>query len=135
MDSEAFNFYNQAEKKLKGGGGCFAMCGSKNEKFEEAIDLFERAAQLFVRAKQWAEAGQCYEQICDCQRKIGQDTVRSLEQASYYFSQVAGSKSKIVKMNKNYRGEGIYRKSTCRIRKERIFHRSRKIKEKNRRRT
>lgn len=96
MDSEAYNYFDKAEKRLKQSGGCMFLCQSKNEKYEDAIDLYERAAQLYIRSKMWSEAGQCYENIADCQKQIGQDPIRSYEQASHYFCQVPGSKSKIL---------------------------------------
>jgi len=99
MDSEAYNYYNKAEERLKA-TGCLFMCQSKNARFEEAIDLYERAAQLYIRNKNWYEAGQCYEKIADCQKKSGEDPLRSYEQASYYFCQVPGSISNNNKNNK-----------------------------------
>lgn len=93
MDSEAYNFYNKAEHRLNQ-TGCMVMCESKSARYEDAIDLYERAGQLYIRSKMWSEAGQCYENIADCQVRLGQDPSKSYEQAAHYFCQVPnGSKS------------------------------------------
>ncbi len=113
MDSEAYNYYNKAEEKLKS-KGCMFMCQSKNEKYEEAIDLYEKAANSYIRAKMWAEAGQCFEKIADCQFKMGGDTTKSYEQCAHYFTQVPGSKSMLIEIYLN-RGCRVRRKNSNRI--------------------
>lgn len=93
MDAEAFNYYDKAEKRLNE-TGCFVICSSKSQRYEDAADLYEKAAELYVRAKDWSKAGQCYENIADCRRQLGENTTSSYEKACYYFSQVPGSVSK-----------------------------------------
>ncbi|KAI9842003.1 MAG: vesicular-fusion protein S17 [Thelocarpon superellum] len=59
----------QAEKALSGAGGGFSLFGGRQEKFENAADLYIQAAYAFRMQKQEKEAGIAFERAAAIQTK------------------------------------------------------------------
>jgi len=68
--AEALKHKADAEKKLKGGGFFSKMFGDKEQRLEDARDLFEKAANAFKMADRMAEAGECYEECVKIEEKL-----------------------------------------------------------------
>ncbi|UNI20084.1 vesicular-fusion protein S17 [Purpureocillium takamizusanense] len=57
----------KAEKALQGAGGGFSFFGGREEKFQNAAELFVQAANAFKMQKQNVEAGKAFEQAAQIQ--------------------------------------------------------------------
>ena len=70
--TEANAYWAKAEKAMSGGGGFFAKIGfgkSKDERLEEARDLYEKAANSYKLGDDYLNAGVCYEKCADIERQ------------------------------------------------------------------
>ncbi|KAI9824565.1 MAG: vesicular-fusion protein S17 [Thelocarpon impressellum] len=59
----------KAEKAVQGAGGGFSMFGGRQEKYENAADLYSQAANAFRMLKQGKEAGLAFERAASIQTK------------------------------------------------------------------
>ncbi|PHH65143.1 hypothetical protein CDD81_3274 [Ophiocordyceps australis] len=57
----------KAEKSLQGAGSGFSLFGGREEKYQNAADLFTQAANAFKMQKQNIEAGKAFEQAAQIQ--------------------------------------------------------------------
>lgn len=64
--NNALNLYQKAEKKLRG----WNPFSSKEEKHEEAAELFQQAGHIYKISKDWVLAGDAYLRGADCLRAI-----------------------------------------------------------------
>lgn len=69
--TEANTLRAKAEKNMAGGGGFLSKIGfgkSKEEKLEDARDLFEKAANSYKLGDDFLNAGKCYEKCAEIER-------------------------------------------------------------------
>ncbi|KAL6855165.1 vesicular-fusion protein S17 [Amphichorda felina] len=59
----------KAQKALQGAGSGFSFFGGREEKYQNAADMFIEAANAFKMQQQSAEAGQAFEQAAQIQNK------------------------------------------------------------------
>ncbi|KAF5620610.1 putative transport vesicle fusion SEC17 [Fusarium sp. NRRL 25303] len=57
----------KAQKQLQSAGGGFSFFGGREEKYQEAADLFTQAANAFKMQQQMLEAGKAFEQAAQVQ--------------------------------------------------------------------
>lgn len=70
--TEANSLRAKAEKAMSGGGGFLSKIGfgkSKEEKLEDARDLFEKAANSYKLGDDFLNAGICYEKCAEIERR------------------------------------------------------------------
>eukprot|EP00188_Purpureofilum_apyrenoidigerum_P002573 Plantae.Rhodophyta-Purpureofilum_apyrenoidigerum.ctg26400.p1 GENE.Plantae.Rhodophyta-Purpureofilum_apyrenoidigerum.ctg26400~~Plantae.Rhodophyta-Purpureofilum_apyrenoidigerum.ctg26400.p1 ORF type:complete len:328 (+),score=91.13 Plantae.Rhodophyta-Purpureofilum_apyrenoidigerum.ctg26400:82-984(+) len=70
-DSEAYEYYTQAEQKLKEKSGWFkSMMGlADDNKFEEAAQMFVKAGNTYKLGKNWKKAGETFVRAAECFEK------------------------------------------------------------------
>ncbi len=96
MDAEfeAVNYVSAAEKKLN--PGCIAaMCSNKEQRMEEARDLYEKAGNKFKLAQVWFEAGECFEKAADIQERNKENASEFYKEAAFCFN-FSDKKSKLI---------------------------------------
>ncbi len=99
-EKEAKDFIKKGEAKMNP-GFFSSLFGSKNQKYEEAIECFERAGQIYKLLQNWKEAAVLFEKCGDIQMKIENDTAKYYLEASHAYSffdvnKSAASKKKAI---------------------------------------
>ncbi|RPA83603.1 TPR-like protein [Ascobolus immersus RN42] len=82
----------KAQKQLESASGVFSFFGGKEDKYEQAVDLYIQAAASFRVQKQFQQAGQAYEKAAEIRKNnLGQipDATQALIEA--YKSYSAGN--------------------------------------------
>jgi hypothetical protein len=91
---EALNLVTAAERKLN--PGCFAaICSNKEQRMEDAKDLYEKAGNKFKLAQTWFEAGECFEKAAQIQESRKENPSQYYEEAAFCFN-FADKKSKLI---------------------------------------
>ncbi|KAI9833371.1 MAG: vesicular-fusion protein S17 [Phylliscum demangeonii] len=69
MSQDPGALLQRAEKALQGAGGGFSFFSGRQEKYENAADLYSQAANAFRMQKQGKEAGLAFERVASIQTK------------------------------------------------------------------
>jgi len=82
---DALNLVSIADRKLN--PGCWeAMCSNKEERLDEARDLYEKAGNKFKLAQSWFEAGECFEKAGEIQEGKKENASQFYEEAEFCFN-------------------------------------------------
>eukprot|EP01132_Coremiostelium_polycephalum_P002761 gene2761-3435_t len=65
-EAKAREFYDKAEKRIKGGNILGSIFGGGSQRYENSASDFTKAANLFKMSKKWDQAGDAFQKAAEC---------------------------------------------------------------------